>query len=81
MAWKLAVTALRIAAALALLALLCLSLVPLLGPWPGDMVAPFRVQLAIAAIVGLGAVLPLKDLRLVGLADLVHYPVRADLVI
>lgn len=64
-------TVLRFAAALALLALLCLSLVPLLGPWPGDMIAPFRPQFAIAAIIGFAAVLALKDLRLVGLAGIV----------
>ena len=71
MGWKVAVTALRIAAALALLALLCISLVPLLGPWPGDMIAPFRVQLAVAALVGFVAAAALKDLRLLGFAGIV----------
>lgn len=71
MAWKLAVTVLRTAAALGLLALLGLSMLPLLGSWPGDMIAPFRVQLAVGAIIGLAAVVALKDLRLVGLAGLV----------
>jgi endonuclease/exonuclease/phosphatase (EEP) superfamily protein YafD len=65
------VTALRIAAVLALLALLCLSLVPLLGPWPGDMVAPFRLQLAAAAMLGFAAVMALKDLRLAAFAGIV----------
>lgn len=70
--WKLAVTtALRIGAALGLLVLLGISIVPLFGPWPGDMIAPFRVQLAIAAIIGLAIVMALRDLRLAAFAGIV----------
>lgn len=71
MTWRWAAIALRIAAALALLALLCVSLVPAFGPWPGDMIAPFRLQLALAALLGLLAAMALRDLRLVGLAGIV----------
>lgn len=62
------VTALRVMATLGLLALLGLSLVPLFGAWPGDMIAPFRVQLAIAALIGLGVAVALRGPRVIGLA-------------
>ena len=61
-------TVLRVVAALALAALLLVSLVPVFGPWPGDMIAPFRVQLALVAVVGLVVATALRDWRVVGLA-------------
>lgn len=63
------VAALRVVAALGLLALLGISLVPLVGAWPGDMIAPFRLQLAIAALLGLGVAVALRGRWVIGLAS------------
>jgi len=64
-------TVLRVVAALGLLAVLGGSFVPMFGPWPGDMIAPFRVQLGLAALAGLGVALALRDRRVIGLAGIV----------
>lgn len=61
-------TALRVVAALGLSALLFVSFVPALAAWPGEMIAPFRMQLAIAALVGLGVALALRGWLTIALA-------------
>ena len=62
---------LRSVVTLGLLALLGVSLVPVFTVWPGDMIAPFRLQLGLAAVAGLVVALVLRDWRVIGLAGLV----------
>jgi len=62
------VAALRLVTVIGLGALLAASVLPEFAAWPGDMIAPFRVQLAIAALVGFGLALALRRLRIVVLA-------------
>lgn len=50
---------------------LTISLVAFVGGWPGDMIAPFRMQFLVLATVALVAALPLKRRWLIGLATVV----------
>lgn len=64
------VAALRLVTAIGLVALLVLSMLPVFTVWPGDMIAPFRLQLATAALVGFCLALAFRRWRLVVLAGI-----------
>ncbi len=58
----------RYAIAFGLIMGLAVSLVAFAGGWPGDMIAPFRIQFVILATGGLVAAILLKKRWLIGLA-------------
>lgn len=64
-------TVMRGLTTLGLLAVLAVSLVAFWPDWPGDMLTPFRPQLLVLALLGLGASLPLQRRWLIGFAIVV----------